>query len=308
MTRKFSSTSIETTLAAGINSTTTSITIAAGTASALLNNVTLAVGNVDQFTVALDVDTQNEEIVFVTGVSGDTLTVVRAGAGTSGIAHTAGASVKHVLTSDDLNYFTAQSAVAAAAIPVTTVLAKGDLIAGTASGVVSRLGVGTTGQALLADSTTATGLKWGSASATPRIGQVVQATTSSSTSTTSTSYVDATGMTATITPTLSNSKVLVTMSFDVSTEGTPSSAIATLVQMVRDATAVYSGATVLAFTTQLTSTAVFTTRFSLSYVDSPATTSATTYKLQLKRSTGATASSINPGNSACSVILQEVLV
>jgi hypothetical protein len=79
-------------------------------ATALLGGVTLAAGNVDIFTVAIDVDTINEEIVFVTGVSGDTLTISRGQAGTgnpgvSGITHSAGASVKHVLTSSDLIFF-----------------------------------------------------------------------------------------------------------------------------------------------------------------------------------------------------------
>ena len=106
MTRKFSSTSVATTLASGISNANTSISVAAGTASALLGGVTLAAGNVDQFTVALDPDTLNEEIVFITANSGDTFTVVRGRAGTSAIAHSAGAPVKHVLTSDDLNAFT----------------------------------------------------------------------------------------------------------------------------------------------------------------------------------------------------------
>jgi hypothetical protein len=75
-----------------------------------MGGITLAAGNVDIFTVALDADTVNEEIVFVTQVSGDTLTISRGQAGTgtagvSGLAHTAGASVKHVLTSSDLIFF-----------------------------------------------------------------------------------------------------------------------------------------------------------------------------------------------------------
>ena len=105
MTRLFSSISVETTLASNISNSATSFTVASGTGSALLGGVTLAPGNVDQFTVALDPDTQNEEIVFVTANSSDTFTVVRGGAGTSAVAHTAGATVKHVLTSDDLNAF-----------------------------------------------------------------------------------------------------------------------------------------------------------------------------------------------------------
>jgi hypothetical protein len=86
------------------------MTVATGTATALMGGISLAPSNVDIFTVALDADTVNEEIVFVTGVSGDTLTISRGQAGTgtpgvSGLAHTAGASVKHVLTSSDLIFF-----------------------------------------------------------------------------------------------------------------------------------------------------------------------------------------------------------
>jgi hypothetical protein len=106
MTRKFSSISVETTLASGISNSATTMTVATGAGSALLGGVTLAAGNVDQFTVALDPDTQNEEIVFITAVSSDTFTIVRGGAGTSAISHSGGATVKHVLTSDDLNAFT----------------------------------------------------------------------------------------------------------------------------------------------------------------------------------------------------------
>jgi hypothetical protein len=79
-------------------------------ATALLGGVTLDPGNVDIFTVAIDHDTVNEEIVYITGVSGDTFTISRGQAdtgtaGVSGISHNAGASVKHVLTSDDLILF-----------------------------------------------------------------------------------------------------------------------------------------------------------------------------------------------------------
>jgi len=110
VTRQYSSISVETTLAGSINTTVTTMTVATGTATALMGGITLAPSNADIFTVAIDVDTVNEEIVYVTGVSGDTLTISRGQAGTgspavSGVAHTAGASVKHVLTSDDLIFF-----------------------------------------------------------------------------------------------------------------------------------------------------------------------------------------------------------
>jgi hypothetical protein len=79
--------------------------VASGTGTALMGGITLAPGNTDIFTVAIDVDTINEEIVFITNQSSDTMTIVRGRAGTSAVAHTAGASVKHVLSSYDLTNF-----------------------------------------------------------------------------------------------------------------------------------------------------------------------------------------------------------
>ena len=160
MTRKYSSISVETTLASGISNSATTMTVASGTGSALMGGVTLAAGNVDIFTVALDVDTQNEEVVYITQVSSDTFTIVRARAGTSAISHTGGATVKHVLTSDDLNFYTAGVATADAAIPNAIVTAKGDIIAASASAVPDNLAVGTNGQVLTADSTATLGVKW----------------------------------------------------------------------------------------------------------------------------------------------------
>jgi hypothetical protein len=118
----------------------------------LVNGVTIGTGN--QFTVTIDPDTSNEEIVFITQQSSDTFTITRARAGSSPVSHSAGATVRHVLTSDDLNYFNG-------AVPSAIVDAKGDLIVATAPDVVSRLAVGTNDQVLTADSATATGLKWG---------------------------------------------------------------------------------------------------------------------------------------------------
>jgi hypothetical protein len=120
MTSYYSSTSVETTLQSAITTSgATSMTVAAGTGTALMGGVTLGVGNVDVFTVAIDVDTINEEIVFITNQSTDTMTIVRGRAGTSAVAHSAGASVKHVLSSYDLTNFSnaIQSSVPAPGTP-----------------------------------------------------------------------------------------------------------------------------------------------------------------------------------------------
>lgn len=57
----------------------------------------------------------------------------------------------------DLSYL---KPLADGAIPATIVDAKGDIVVATAADTVARLAVGSNGQVLTADSTTATGLKW----------------------------------------------------------------------------------------------------------------------------------------------------
>jgi hypothetical protein len=172
--------------------------VSAGTGSALLGGVTLAAGNVDQFTIAIDPDTVNEEICFITGNSGDTFTITRGEAGTSQITHASGATVRHVLTSDDLDYFNT-------ALQPAQLTAKGALITATAASTASTLSVGTNGQVLTADSTEARGIKW----ATPSTGSVTSITAGTGLSggtitTTGTIAIDSTVATLTGTQTLTN--------------------------------------------------------------------------------------------------------
>ena len=111
--------------------------------------------------------------------------------------------------------------------------------------------------------------------ATGAVLQVVQATYNTNFSTTSASFVD-TGLTATITPTLSTSKILVT----VHQAGLTNASTNVQGNIVRDATQVSSIYT----QTQVTTQAAM--MMSNAYLDSPATTSATTYKTQVLTSAG----------------------
>jgi hypothetical protein len=101
-TRNYSSRAQQTTLSVGINASVTSITV--GSASNLLGGVTGAsLSSTSTFTIVIDPDTALEEIVDVTGVSGNVLTIVR-GIETSpatGQAHGAGAVIRHMAIGRD---------------------------------------------------------------------------------------------------------------------------------------------------------------------------------------------------------------
>lgn len=96
-TRKYSSRSQQTTLSAPITSSATTMTVGSGSSL-----VVATVPNGQTFTVVIDPDTALEEIVDVTNwSSGNTLTIARGIDGSSGIAHSAGAVVKHMAIGRD---------------------------------------------------------------------------------------------------------------------------------------------------------------------------------------------------------------
>jgi hypothetical protein len=157
MARVYSSTSVATTLASTITDIATSITVTSGGGAPLIQGAGFINGDI--FTIAIDPDTQTEEICYVTANAGDTFTITRGEAGTSGITHASGATVRHVLTSDDLDYFRNGVVTADAAIPASTLTTKGDLLSRTTA-TLQRLPVGTNGHILTADSTQTAGIKW----------------------------------------------------------------------------------------------------------------------------------------------------
>ena len=185
----------------------------------------------------------------------------------------------------------------------TEITASGDIIVGTGSGTFDNLPIGTTGQVLTADTTVSPyKVKW----ATPaggggKILQVLQQTYSTATSNGTETYAD-TGITLNITPTSATSKVMIF----VTVAGMYRSAndCSARFQIMRGASSIHefeknimnSGGTA----NQSGSTGS-------NYLDSPATTSATTYKVQFRRNpAGGGTIYINLSDSISTITLMEV--
>ena len=96
-TRKYSSRSQQTTLSGALTSSATSTTVVS--ASALMASITPT--GTETYTVVIDPDTALEEIVDVTSVSSNTLTITRGVDGSTGTAHSAGAVVRHMAIGRD---------------------------------------------------------------------------------------------------------------------------------------------------------------------------------------------------------------
>ena len=95
---KYSSRSQQTTLALPITSSATTMQVLSG--SALIPDLTI--GASESFTVVIDPDTALEEIVDVRSyTSGNTLTITREIDGSTGVAHAAGAVVRHMAIGRD---------------------------------------------------------------------------------------------------------------------------------------------------------------------------------------------------------------
>jgi len=157
----------------------------------------------------------------------------------------------------------------------TAIDAKGDLVAGTGADAFARLAVGANNTILTADSSTATGLKWAAPAGGGKVLQVVFGSTSTETTSSSSTFADTT-LTATITPTLSTSKILVLVNQNGVLKTTNDTHL--YLRLVRGATTIANFERYAGYSGAADANAIGSS--STSYLDEPATTSATTYKTQ----------------------------
>ena len=124
-----------------------------------------------------------------------------------------------------------------------------------------------------------------------KVGQVIQATTSSAVNVASTSYSD-TGLTVNITPTATSSKILVEVNQNIVTD-IDTTAANSKIKLLRDSTTAVEFANNIARTEAGGASAVkFGNLTTFSHLDSPSTTSQITYKTQ-----GAISSTSNNGTA-----------
>jgi hypothetical protein len=140
-----------------------------------------------------------------------------------------------------------------------------------------------------------------------KILQVVQDTKTDTFSTTSTSFVEVTGLSVSITPSSASSKILLISTFMGGTLDSDTAYIA--YTLYRDATNV-GDATYGLISSRTNLDGFSLPPFAISYLDSPSTTSAITYKMYMKSSGGETAfvnrTDFSSGSGVATLIALEV--
>jgi hypothetical protein len=150
-----------------------------------------------------------------------------------------------------------------------------------------------------------------------KVAQVVSTVKTDTFSTTSTSYVDVTGFSVTITPSSASSKVLILANFTV---GNAAAGVDPYWRLMQGSTAIFIGDTAGSRTRASTGGRAYadagSASNSLMFLDSPATTSATTYKMQAASNTGTViyvnrssedSDAANRGRFASSITVMEIL-
>ena len=193
--------------------------------------------------------------------------------------------------------------LANAAIPKSTATAKGNVFTATASATPAVLAVGTNGQVLTADSTAATGLKWAAAAGGGKVLQVVQGTTATAVSNSTSTFAD-TNLTASITPSSTSSKILVMVMQNGIGRSSGNDGQAWVGKLLRNTTDLTTFAGFQFYTGTFLE---FYGNASTVYLDSPSTTSSTTYKTQFKAlANAASVSCQNGGASTSTITLLEI--
>lgn len=131
--------------------------------------------------------------------------------------------------------------------------------------------------------------------------QVVSATYSTSTTTTGGTFISS-GLSATITPKFSTSKILVIADMAGLYNGDNNSTGVSLA-IIRGSTNIITFA---AFTNYIASSVTLLTAAGTNYLDSPATTSATTYNVQFKRVGSAGTAGVQANSDTSTLTLMEI--
>jgi hypothetical protein len=184
----------------------------------------------------------------------------------------------------------------------TAIDAEGDLIIGDAADAFQRLAIGSNTHVLTVDTSVDGKIKWAAPAGGGKVLQVVEATYSTQTATSSSSFSD-TGLTATITPSAATSKVLVLVSHQ-SILFTGAGHIETSFRLFRASTNVQDFGFKLG---RSTSGEDLGLACSTNHLDSPNTTSATTYKTQFRSENNNSQVVLNSGGTNDStIILMEI--
>ena len=189
-------------------------------------------------------------------------------------------------------------------IPKSLIDAKGDLIVGSAADTAARLAVGTNNHVLTADSSATNGVKWAAAGG-GKVLQVVSATYATQTTTTSANYED-TGLSGTITPSSASSKILVMITNQMGVTHSSDDCYFKY-RIVRGTTTVWNSGFNDGWA-QASSSGLKQFYYTISpqYLDSPATTSATTYKLQFNKGGANATVYAQYSNETAQIILIEI--
>jgi hypothetical protein len=182
------------------------------------------------------------------------------------------------ITGDIIEVFAQELVPLTDAISKGQFTAKGSLLSASAASTPAVLAVGSNGQVLKADSSTTTGLAWGSDS-----GKVLQVVTAQKTTyqvIQSTSYVDITSMSASITPTSTSSTILIMVTINgLSANNSTTNDTDVDISLRNGSNTVLAQFT--GYATLPGSSEDFADVTGI-YKDSPATTSSVTYKLSGK--------------------------